>query len=70
MIILSIYGVESPLFYAYSKGNTIEYPGGGGWQMEFLSRTNYLFQPGSLKISNFITCLYKTVLEVNDLFHA
>ena len=30
MIILSIYGVESPLFYAYSKGNTIEYPGGGG----------------------------------------
>ena len=33
---------------------------------------NYLFQPGSaaLKISHFITCLYRTVLEVNYLFHA
>ena len=25
---------------------------------------------GALKISNFITCLYRTVLEVNHLFHA
>ena len=25
---------------------------------------------GALKISHFITCLYRTVLEVNYLFHA
>ena len=25
---------------------------------------------GALKIINFITCLYRTVLEVNHLFHA
>ena len=42
---------------------------GGG--EKFLSRANYLFQPGSaaaLKISHCITCLYRTVLEVNYYF--
>ena len=31
----------------YDKGDTIQYPGGGGGGLEFLSRGNYLFQPGS-----------------------
>ena len=46
------------------KGVTIQYPGGGGdGGLEFLSRGNYLFQPGALKIAHFIACFYRTVLK-------
>ena len=41
--------------------------------MEFLSRTKYLFQPGSAalrKIFKLYYMLHRKVLEVNDLFHA
>ena len=44
--------------------------GGGGWSFcrgkLFISTR----LGGALKMSNVITCLYRTVLEVNYLFHA
>ena len=44
------------------KGATIQYPGGGG--IIYFNPVRRL-----LKISNFITCLYRTVLDLNNLFY-
>ena len=38
-----LFNIGAPTF----KGATIRYSGGGGGGLEFLSRANYLFQPGS-----------------------
>ena len=54
-----------------AKGATIQSPRGGG--LEFPSRTNYFFHPGSValwKSQNVLTCLYRTVYEIYYLFHA
>ena len=55
------------------KLGTIQSPGGGGGGGGRSFVADKLFistrRGGALKILNFITCLYKTVLEVNYLFH-
>ena len=61
---------RSMLFKKSGKGATIQYTGGGAgvfvaWKL-FISTG----LDGALKISHFITCLYRTVIEVNYLFHA
>ena len=50
-----------------NKGATIQYLGGGGGV--FVAEKIFISTRlgGALKISNFITLLYKTVLEVNYL---
>ena len=56
---------------AAGKGATIQSSWRGG--LDFLSRTNYLFQPGSaahLKFDYIHVYIYRAVLEVNYLFHA
>ena len=49
----------------------MQYPGGGGAGVSVAGK---LFIStglgGTLKISHFITCLYRTILEVNYLFCA
>ena len=52
------------------KEATIKYPGGGGGV--FVAGKVFISTRlgGVLKISNVIKCLYRTVLEVNYLFHA
>ena len=49
------------------KGATIQSPGGTG---VFVPDKLFISTPlgGALKISNFITCLYRTALEINYLF--
>ena len=54
------------------KGTTIQYPIGGGGAGVFVAGKLFISirLGGALKISHFITYLYRTVLEVNYLFHA
>ena len=53
------------------KGGTIQYPGGGVAGV-FVADKLFISTglSGALKISHFITCLYRTVLEVKYIFHA
>ena len=48
-----------------TKGGTIQYPGGGGAGV-FVAGKLFISTGlgGALKISHFITCLYRTVLEL------
>ena len=50
---------------------TIQSPGGGG-PIVFVADKLFISTRlgGALKIINFITCLYRTVLEINNLFNA
>ena len=50
------------------KGATIQSPGGGVFVPDKLFISTRF--SGMLKISNFTTCLYRTVIKVNYLFHA
>ena len=55
------------------KRATIRYPGGGGGGAAGVCAAGKLFistgHGGALKNSHFITCLYRTVLELNHYFH-
>ena len=56
-----------------SKGTTIQSPGGGGgWAGVFVTDKLFISTRlgGALKISNFIECQYRTLLDVNNLFLA
>ena len=60
---------SDPTRFSSVRGATIQYQG-GGWsfcrgQIIYFTRLG-----GALKIANCITCLYRTVLEVNYLFNA
>ena len=52
------------------KGTTIKNPGGGGGVFGAGKLFISTWLGGGLKISHFITCLYRTVNKVNYLFHA
>ena len=54
------------------KGAAIQYQGGGGVAGVFVENKFFISTRlgGALKISNSITCLYRTVLKVKYLFRA
>ena len=50
-----------------AKGSTIQYPGGGGG-LKFLSRGNYLFQPGSAVRWKFHILLHVYIMYIEQFY--